>query len=376
MSPVRTGRVDEGGRRQHDAARPGPPQQRLDRGDLAGAGADDGLVEHLQLAALHGAGEVPLQLQGAGDRHPADRQVPDAHQPAAALLGGVHGGVRLAEDVARLAPAGRAAVGDDDAHAARDDELGGADRHGPPQRGAHPVRHAAHAGREDVGLLVRQPLAHHDELVPGEAGERVPRAHHRPQPLGHLDEDRVAGRVAVGVVDALERVDVEEEDGDGGPGPLGDGEGVVEPVEQQGPVGQAGEVVVDGAVGELLVHEPDLVAVVGHDDVGDGHVGQDLRRADRLVVPAAGGPAVQVERPPPAPPAPQRHGQHRPDVEPGRELLVDRPAALLLDVVEHLALPVDQAVDARARSGAAPAAARAGGRPRTWRGRTGCRRRC
>ena len=50
------------------------------------------------------------------------------------------------------------------------------------------------------------------ELVAPQPGHRVLAPDHRPQPLGHLAEKLVAGRMAAAVVDPLETVQVDEED--------------------------------------------------------------------------------------------------------------------------------------------------------------------
>jgi hypothetical protein len=70
---------------------------------------------------------------------------------------------------------------------------------------------------EGLAQLLQDPLGHpvelkivagvfdeHGELVPAEAGHGVAGPHARLQPLGHLDEQPVAGGVAEAVVDLLE----------------------------------------------------------------------------------------------------------------------------------------------------------------------------
>ena len=85
------------------------------------------------------------------------------------------------------------------------------------------------------------------------------------EPLGDPDEQLVPRRVTEGVVDDLEVVEVEEDDGDGPPVPPVQGQGVLQPVEEQRPVGQAGQHVVEGLVpqqrlaGRQLGGEPQVV---------------------------------------------------------------------------------------------------------------------
>ena len=66
-----------------------------------------------------------------------------------------------------------------------------------------------------------------------------------------VDEQLVAGAVAEAVVDDLEAVEVEEQHGDARPA-LGARQGLREPVDEERPVGQAGERVVEGLAGELV----------------------------------------------------------------------------------------------------------------------------
>ena len=68
------------------------------------------------------------------------------------------------------------------------------------------------ATRLGVGRAERR-LDQHGELVAAEPGHRVAVAHRRAQPVGDLDQQLVAGRVAEAVVDLLEAVQVEEQHG-------------------------------------------------------------------------------------------------------------------------------------------------------------------
>ena len=99
----------------------------------------------------------------------------------------------------------------------------------------------------------RDPGQEQDELVAAQAGDGVAVAHARLQALGDLLQQPVAQAVAQGVVDDLEAIEVEEQDGQPRRAAvrLGhrDGEAVVE----QQPVGQAGEGVVVGELLDLLL---------------------------------------------------------------------------------------------------------------------------
>ena len=71
--------------------------------------------------------------------------------------------------------------------------------------------------------------------------------------LGHGHEQLVAHGVAQAVVDQLEVVEVEEQHGQRGQRARRPGQGVLEAVPEQGPVGQAAQRVVEGLVLELLL---------------------------------------------------------------------------------------------------------------------------
>ncbi|WRL63368.1 hypothetical protein U6N30_27080 [Blastococcus brunescens] len=86
------------------------------------------------------------------------------------------------------------------------------------------------------------------ELVPAEPGDGVALPQHRLQSRAHLAEQLVAVGVAQGVVDLLEAVQVDQQQGDLAVRPAGGGESLVEAVAQQLPVGQTGQGVVRGLV--------------------------------------------------------------------------------------------------------------------------------
>ena len=138
----------------------------------------------------------------------------------------------------------------------------------------------------DVGDV----FAHDHELVAAEARDGVGRADRRRQPARHLDEQLVADHVAEPVVHELEAVEVEEQHGDVAVGALGARQRVREAVDEQQPVREVGEVVVQRLVrerlfGALAVGDvADLHEVVARLAVGvahDGHV--DQHRDDAAV---------------------------------------------------------------------------------------------
>jgi hypothetical protein len=107
----------------------------------------------------------------------------------------------------------------------------------------------------------------HRELVAAEPGHHVDAARGAAQPVGHLGEQRVARRVAEGVVDHLEvvEVDVEHRHARGG---VGAAARAPHRLEELGAVGEPGE-----RVGE----HPRLQLLL--DDLVDGDVARDALRA-------------------------------------------------------------------------------------------------
>ena len=68
--------------------------------------------------------------------------------------------------------------------------------------------------REFGGIFQRRDVAlEHDEFVAAETGDIVLGAEDRPQTIGHRAEQAVAGRVAEGVVDLLELIEIDEQQG-------------------------------------------------------------------------------------------------------------------------------------------------------------------
>ena len=82
-----------------------------------------------------------------------------------------------------------------------------------------------------------QVFADHHKLVPAEAGHRVQGAQRIHQAPADPDEQLVPRGVPQGIVDQLEAVDVQEQHRHQGLVALCAAEGLLEPVQQQGPVG-------------------------------------------------------------------------------------------------------------------------------------------
>ena len=194
---------------------------------------------------------------------------------AAAGLGPVHGGVGVLDQ--RLGP-DPAARGQGDADAHGDEHLGVAEGE---RRGGHlgdPL-----GDGQGVGL-VGDALAEDGELVAAEAGHGVAGPDDLLEALAQGDQQPVAGVVAERVVDELEPVQVQEEHGHRGAAALGAGQGEGDPVQEEDPVGQAGEGVVGGLVGQLGLGVAAL----------DGDVGQVGGQLQQALLGRA-GPAGLVE---------------------------------------------------------------------------------
>ena len=100
------------------------------------------------------------------------------------------------------------------------------------------------------------------KLVAAEAGRRVRRPQALLQAERDLDEQLVAGRVAEAVVDRLEVVEVEEQQGDVVAAAARPLERVLDAVQEQRPVRQPGERVVECLVRELVLEHAPLGHVV------------------------------------------------------------------------------------------------------------------
>jgi hypothetical protein len=112
----------------------------------------------------------------------------------------------------------------------------------------------------------RQALAQDDELVASEPRHHVAGAHGAHEPAGDPAQQRVAGVVAEGVVDRLEVVQVDEHHGGAPRAPRRLGQRPGDVVQEQVPVGQPGQRVVQR-----------LVADAGLRTAAGDRVGQDVR---------------------------------------------------------------------------------------------------
>ncbi len=107
------------------------------------------------------------------------------------------------------------------------------------------------------------PFGQHDELIAAETPDGVTLAQHLGQSGSHAGQELIARPMPQGVVDVLEVVEVQEERGGRGVLASGMRHHVRDPVEDQRPIGQTGEWVVERLMAEL-------VGAFGHELQGPG----------------------------------------------------------------------------------------------------------
>ena len=208
----------------------------------------DRLVQDAKLVAGDGPaqGVAHRELGVHGQLH---RAVEDRGTGLAADLRLVHGQVRLPQQVL----GGGGGVGRrDEADAGADDGLVIPDREGRRELAADP----GGDGRHD--RAVGHVGAHHDELVTSQTGDHVFRAQARADALAGQHEELVADCVSQTVVDLLEAVQVDEQDGQALSGAGARRERLVEVPDQGGPVGQPGQRVLQCLSAQHLVQRAHL----------------------------------------------------------------------------------------------------------------------
>src|SRR6185503_3072655 len=222
---------DEVGRRHHPGAGAVPADEGLDADDPAGRDGELGLEVDDELVVRDRLTQVGLDRL-AGDGAVADDLV--EHRPAAAagLLGAVHGGVGVANEVGGL---GVRVGRDRDADAAADERVTVLEREWLGQRLEQPL------GDGDRVVRLGDVLAHEDELVAAEARGHLVAADGAAQALGDGEQEAVAGVVAETVVDDLEAVEVDEQDGDAAAAAVDAVERALEAAHEQQAARQPGE---------------------------------------------------------------------------------------------------------------------------------------
>jgi hypothetical protein len=180
--------------RLHTALGMLPAHQGLERLQAVVFQCEHRLVVQGQARALHGLAQPRLELELRGLLVGLDAAAPP--------LGLVHREVGFPNQLLRL---GLLAASARDPDAGLDRDAGPAEREWLGDRATRSLGHPQ-------GLaLSTQVFAQDHELIAAVAGHGVARAQHPPQPVRDLDQQFVAGVVAEVVVDALEAIEVEEQ---------------------------------------------------------------------------------------------------------------------------------------------------------------------
>jgi hypothetical protein len=224
-----------------------PAHQRFHAAQAVAHAVDLGLVVQLELLELDRAAQVALQLQllgGVGAHVGLEHHV----VAAARALGLVHGRVGVGHELVGLALFRM----QHDADRARDLQLLAHHVEGLGDRAQHAV-----GGLRAFGAVVHA-FEQQQELVAADARHGVALARGLAQPVRGGAQDLVAGRVAEGIVDRLEAVEVDEEHRDALfhlqlVGPLHAQQRVAQPVFEQHAVGQAGQCIGEGAFLQLAL---------------------------------------------------------------------------------------------------------------------------
>ena len=240
--PGLLGQRDEHGGADHAQFGVLPAHQRLHAHDVLGLGIDLGLIDHAQLAVAFGVAQARLQRHAVLARVLRTDLV-DLEVVAALVLGRIHRLVRMLEQ-----GIGVVGVVGEKAHAHRHGDL---QLHAVFQedRRLHHLHdllgHAQH-------VVVLDDVAQHDgELVARIARHRVGGADAAAQALGDGAQHLIAGGMAVGVVDGLEPVQVDEQQGEALAVADRLAQDRLQPVVEQQPVGQPGQGI-DQALGATL----------------------------------------------------------------------------------------------------------------------------
>ena len=236
--------MDERGGGEKPPLRVLPPDERFQAREPPVGQPDGRLVDEAEVTVGDRLLKRPLQLELL------DRQEPDVlaehlDPVAARVLGPVHRRVGVAQQRRGINPL----AGDDHADAGRHDQVpafhGDGRGHGPTQAVGEP--------QGFVGVVY---LRQYDELVTPEAGHGVFGPEGIAERLPDRDEHGVAGGVVHPVVDELEPVEVHEHDGDGRLAAFDPGQGQLQAIDEQRPVREPGEGVVQGLLGQRLLGFP------------------------------------------------------------------------------------------------------------------------
>ena len=209
-----------------------PARESLEGDDPPVPEADDRLEHDTDLVALERALQLERELVPAADARVHGRLVV-GEAMLAVSLGGVHRHIRVLQQLV----GGGCGAGRRDPDARVHVRL-------PAAEEERPLHRLQQRPRDRLGRALVGRFEQHRELVAAESGGGVADPHRLLDAAGDLDEHLVADRVAEGVVDRLEVVEVEEQHR-GGAVP---NQGGLDPLAQERAIGQAGEDVVERLV--------------------------------------------------------------------------------------------------------------------------------
>jgi hypothetical protein len=234
------------------------------------ADVDDGLVEDRELVPVDGA------VQLAGDREPSlgflvHRRLEQDVARLSIALGDVHRGIGIAQQIIRVVRVGAA---DRDPDADPHEHMLVSDTERFLEGFEHAISDLTDL-RRDVDVLDQQ-----RELVTAESSDSIAGPDHRGEPRGHRDQQLVARGMTEAVIDQFEIVEVDDEHTYGVTVAMTAAQRMTDSVDEQGPVGQARQAVVQRLAPQLGV-EALAVGDVTHRqdetvDAGDAtHIGRD-----------------------------------------------------------------------------------------------------
>ena len=291
--------------RYQSTARVAPAQQGFGAGKAFAVAAELRLVIEHEFVLVQGVAQVAFQfqaLQGAG----VHVGLVELEVVFAALFSVIHRRVGVFHQLAQLVAVLRA---EGDADTGGHEELAAFQHKGFDQAGEDLLGHMNGAVQRHIAA---DPwLEEQGEFVAAHARHGVVLGHTTEQARGHFLEHPVAGRVAEGVVDRLEAVQVEEHQHHPRLLPFGGLQRGVQAVLEQGAVGQVGQGVVVGQAVDAL-----LTGLALADIAEETHV--------------TGQVAFVVE--------------HRGNADPGRVMLAIEtlephlafPGAVLVQLLEHI----------------------------------------
>ena len=120
------------------------------------------------------------------------------------------------------------------------------------QRQAYFLCHGDGLRLGQVGMGAQAPQ-HHHKLIAAQTRHRIDFTDAGHQPRGHLDQQQIAHAMAMRVIERFEVVQVQQHQRTVLPGALAAGQGLLQPLVQHAPVGQARQAVVIGQVADLLL---------------------------------------------------------------------------------------------------------------------------